>query len=354
MGIIRTEKRRNPFAQIDRRCLEDAGLSWKAKGLLAYLLSRPNDWSVYVKQLVDVSTDGKHATRSGIDELITARYVERNAVRNDAGQFQGYEYVVYEQPRDEGEGGATGTTDEPDAPADADTTKPRTETEEPESGKPENGSSESGKPATTNKELKNKEDTNKESNTVAPDKQEQPGACLSDVDAVSDETNDTDTAQGDTAQDVVAVEVVDERGQQRSYEGIHEREHTDGPDLPLIAHRMGEAFVERLIHLDAISKLAAKRIRRVGKAQVIEEAADVFRLAHQQDRHSWQEMISAMAWVLRKDCIWIKKGWIQSHTSLRKPTQNEDKTRMEAIINQATTDERSRTTQTGRRERSIS
>lgn len=40
MSIVRINKRDNPYVQIDHRVLEDTRLSWKAKGLLAYLLSK--------------------------------------------------------------------------------------------------------------------------------------------------------------------------------------------------------------------------------------------------------------------------------------------------------------------------
>ena len=36
--------RRHRFVIIDQRAIEDTRLSWAARGLLGYLLSRPDDW----------------------------------------------------------------------------------------------------------------------------------------------------------------------------------------------------------------------------------------------------------------------------------------------------------------------
>ena len=40
--IIRAQ-RRHRFVIVDQRAVEDSRLSWAARGLLAYLLSRPDD-----------------------------------------------------------------------------------------------------------------------------------------------------------------------------------------------------------------------------------------------------------------------------------------------------------------------
>jgi hypothetical protein len=98
--IIRTEHNRsNPYAQISKKCLEDNSLSWKAKGVLCYLLSRPDNWRTYPEQLATVSTDQEHSTRSAIKELIEAGYIKRSRLQcEDNGRFQGFEYIITEDP----------------------------------------------------------------------------------------------------------------------------------------------------------------------------------------------------------------------------------------------------------------
>lgn len=41
---MKTQKAETGFAQIKNEILEDKNLSWKAKGIYAYMFSKPNDW----------------------------------------------------------------------------------------------------------------------------------------------------------------------------------------------------------------------------------------------------------------------------------------------------------------------
>ena len=95
MSIIRVQKNSN-YSIISNVHLQDETLSWKAKGILSYLLSKPDNWQVYIAHLKNQSTDGRDATASGIRELINAGYISRDYTRNEAGQMTGRSYVVYE------------------------------------------------------------------------------------------------------------------------------------------------------------------------------------------------------------------------------------------------------------------
>lgn len=83
---------------IDKNGLNDENLSWKAKGLLAYLLSKPDDWQIYVKDLIKRSTDGRDSVVSGLKELEDNGYLSRQQIRGGNGKFGQMEYIVYEQP----------------------------------------------------------------------------------------------------------------------------------------------------------------------------------------------------------------------------------------------------------------
>lgn len=67
--VIRVKKRPSNFVMMDKTFLEDDRLSYKAKGLLAYLLSKPDDWKVIVGNLVNSSKDGKASVYAGLKEL---------------------------------------------------------------------------------------------------------------------------------------------------------------------------------------------------------------------------------------------------------------------------------------------
>lgn len=94
MSIIRIEKKDN-YSVISNTFLNDTGLSWQAKGLLSYLLTKPDDWQIYLTDLSKRSLNGKDSTRNTIQELMKAGYIEREAVR-EKGKFQGYNYTVRE------------------------------------------------------------------------------------------------------------------------------------------------------------------------------------------------------------------------------------------------------------------
>lgn len=96
--IIRTNKRENPYVMIDKFGLNDERLSWKAKGLLAYLLSKPDNWQIYESDLIKRSKDGRDSIRSGLRELEKYGYMSRRQLRNEDGSFSAMEYVVYERP----------------------------------------------------------------------------------------------------------------------------------------------------------------------------------------------------------------------------------------------------------------
>lgn len=71
---IDISKRDNPYVMMDKRALEDDTLTWRAKGLLAYLLSRPPDWKVLREDLINRSVDGRDSVQSGMKELASAGY----------------------------------------------------------------------------------------------------------------------------------------------------------------------------------------------------------------------------------------------------------------------------------------
>lgn len=104
--IIHATSRETPFLQIAKAALEDPRLSFQAKGLLAYLLSKPSDWTVMVAHLVSCGPDGKHAVYKTLDELMARGYVARRVLRDDDGKVAGYTYDVYETPNAPDVGGS--------------------------------------------------------------------------------------------------------------------------------------------------------------------------------------------------------------------------------------------------------
>ena len=76
--MIRIEGRqRGRGIIIDANALEDPNLSFRAKGLLAYLQSLPRGCASDVKSLEDVSLEKKAAIETALKELIDSGYVTR-------------------------------------------------------------------------------------------------------------------------------------------------------------------------------------------------------------------------------------------------------------------------------------
>lgn len=99
-NIIRTSKQANPFVMIDHRPLNDPNLSWQAKGMLAYLLSKPDNWTIIVADLEKRATNGRDSVKSILKELETKGYIERRRVRDEkTGRFSHMETIVYELPQ---------------------------------------------------------------------------------------------------------------------------------------------------------------------------------------------------------------------------------------------------------------
>lgn len=94
-------RHRGGWSAVPNELIEDPALSWKAKGLWAYLHSRPDGWQVYEADLIKRAKDGRDAVRSGLAELEAQGYLERRAARED-GRFSGTEYWLI-LPHERGE-----------------------------------------------------------------------------------------------------------------------------------------------------------------------------------------------------------------------------------------------------------
>lgn len=132
---IRRTKRTGNFTTVCNEYLQDVNLSWKAKGLITYIMSLPLDWQLNLSDLKKRSKDGRDATAAGLRELITNGYCQRCKVRGDGGTFVGCDYEVSdikefepEQPQTENPFMDTPQTENPVAV--------NPETEKPDTGKP--------------------------------------------------------------------------------------------------------------------------------------------------------------------------------------------------------------------------
>lgn len=119
----------NPYFVVSRATAQDRRLSYEARGLLAYLLSKPGDWELRVEELaLDKKRGEGKAGRDKIyailDELAVLNYVRKSRKYQDGdGKWRWTPYEVFEEPQPD-----LGSSEKPD------TVKPNTV--EPDTGKP--------------------------------------------------------------------------------------------------------------------------------------------------------------------------------------------------------------------------
>lgn len=96
--IIRTVKdRSHPYVMIHRRLFEDSRLSLEARGLMGYLLSKPDDWQVRVPDLQRTANVGRDQMRRILRELESAGYLVRRRTHGANGRWT-WESLIHETP----------------------------------------------------------------------------------------------------------------------------------------------------------------------------------------------------------------------------------------------------------------
>ena len=80
--------------EFNPKVLHDIFLSWKARGLLSFLLSFPKDTDFTISELTNLTIDGRDSVKAGIRELIRAGYIRKTVAPKRRG---GVEYRVYDK-----------------------------------------------------------------------------------------------------------------------------------------------------------------------------------------------------------------------------------------------------------------
>lgn len=124
-NTITRRKYERDFCYMANEFLKDSRLSWKAKGIIAYVQMLPDDWVLNMRDLTNRATDGRDSLYSGIKELEKYGYCAKVMQRNPDGTIAGYAYEICDksvfQPFTENP-----VTDAPQ-PENPDTVKPDTD-----------------------------------------------------------------------------------------------------------------------------------------------------------------------------------------------------------------------------------
>ena len=86
------------FTVVPNQILNDGRISFKAKGLLVFILSKPDHWRTPTSHLASIGPDGRQAIQSMMRELEQAGYVVRRRYQDQAtGQWR-YDVLVFDCP----------------------------------------------------------------------------------------------------------------------------------------------------------------------------------------------------------------------------------------------------------------
>ncbi len=82
ISVFKIEKNKN-YTVMSNYHLRDRDLSYKAKGLLSFMLSLPEDWDYSLTGLCSISKESRNSIRSILKELQEHHYVEIEKVRGN-------------------------------------------------------------------------------------------------------------------------------------------------------------------------------------------------------------------------------------------------------------------------------
>jgi len=84
---------------VDNALFNDESLSWEARGLMGYLLSKPDHWQVRLHDLMKRGPAGEHKLRRILRELLHAGYLQRWRIKRPDGTFD-WVTTIHEAPVD--------------------------------------------------------------------------------------------------------------------------------------------------------------------------------------------------------------------------------------------------------------
>jgi len=96
--IIRTH-RCSEFTILPNHVLQNSQLTWEARGMLAYLVSLPENWQVHVTELSVRSPAAYSKNKRIIAELVAAGHIVKSQKRDSAGKFLDWIFDVFDEPQ---------------------------------------------------------------------------------------------------------------------------------------------------------------------------------------------------------------------------------------------------------------
>ena len=93
MGI-EVRKKKTFYKTLNTRVVNEKGLSFKSKGIMFYLLSKPTGWRGQLFNMSESSKDGIDSIKSAMKELVDAGYAKLRNHPTQQGKFSGKYYQI--------------------------------------------------------------------------------------------------------------------------------------------------------------------------------------------------------------------------------------------------------------------
>lgn len=96
-ATIRRGARNARYAAIPNHVFEEVRLSMEARWLLGYLLSKPDNWTVVLRDIINKGNCGRDKARRMVSELVELGYAQKEQA-TDSGRFSALSLVIYDEP----------------------------------------------------------------------------------------------------------------------------------------------------------------------------------------------------------------------------------------------------------------
>jgi len=97
MSIIRAQRPHSGFTVVRNDVAQDTRLSYRARGLLIYILSLPDNWRTDSVSLAKEAVEGRDAIRKCLTEMEEAGYLKRSKSQNELGHWE-TQWTIYDHP----------------------------------------------------------------------------------------------------------------------------------------------------------------------------------------------------------------------------------------------------------------
>lgn len=115
MSIKRAPRPQSHYTIISNDVLRDQNLSFRARGILASILSRPDNWRTDSESLARESKEGRTAILTALKELEQVGYLQRKKYQNEKGHWV-TESLVFDKPQNPTYGNPTSVEPTSDNP----------------------------------------------------------------------------------------------------------------------------------------------------------------------------------------------------------------------------------------------